>query len=73
MKKCWRADPAERPTFSELVSTLDILLKSVAGYMELSMTLPVSEIEPEEADIETADQSGPGEGNLLCHVFHPSG
>ena len=59
MRKCWRADPAERPTFSELVSTLDRLLQFVAGYMELSMTLPVSETEAEEA---AAVQSDPEEG-----------
>ena len=45
----------------------------LGSYMELSMsTLPVSELEPEEADFETADQSDPGEGNLLCHVSIPA-
>ena len=62
MRRCWRADPAERPTFSELASTLRILLQSVAGYMELSMTLPLSELEPEGANVEAADQRDPGEG-----------
>ena len=39
MKKCWRQSPEERPRFSELVATLDKTLQSVAGYIELSMTL----------------------------------
>ena len=64
MRKCWRADPAERPTFSELVSTLDRLMTSVAGYIEVSMILPVSEIElaAGEADMEMSDQPHPEEG-----------
>ena len=39
MKKCWKISPGDRPRFSELVATLDKTLQSVAGYMELSMTL----------------------------------
>ena len=39
MKKCWRQTPEERPRFRELVATLDKTLQSVAGYIELSMTL----------------------------------
>ena len=39
MKKCWRQSPEERPRFSELVATQDKTLQSVAGYIELSMTL----------------------------------
>ena len=62
MRKCWRADPAERPTFSELASTLERLLQSVAGYRELSMTLPASEPGPEEPNRETADQPDAREG-----------
>ena len=71
MQKCWRADPAERPTFSELASSLDRLLQSVAGYLELSMTLPAGEIEPEQAHVETTDQPDAGEGNLRFAI--PSG
>ena len=41
MQRCWQADPAERPTFSELASILDRILQLVAGYIELSMILPV--------------------------------
>ena len=59
MRKCWRGDPAKRPTFSEIASTLDRLLQSVAGYMELSMTLPASEVEPQQEGMETAVQTDP--------------
>ena len=62
MRKCWRADPTERPVFKELASTLDRLLQSVAGYVEITMTLPASEPGPEEANRETADQPDAGEG-----------
>ena len=41
MQRCWQADPAERPTFSGLASILDRILQLVAGYIELSMILPV--------------------------------
>ena len=46
MRTCWRADPAERPTFSELASILGKFLQLVAGYTELTMTLPASEAGP---------------------------
>jgi len=69
MRKCWRADPAKRPTFSELASTLERLLQSVAGYMELGMTLPASEVKPEQADIGTAVQTDPEEGKTVLQSF----
>ena len=74
MRKCWRANPAERPTFSELASTLDRLLQSVSGYVEFTMTFPASEPGPEEANRETADQPDAGEGKsslyfeLIVHL-----
>jgi len=69
MRKCWREDPAKRPTFIELASTLDRLLQSVAGYMELSMTLPASEVEPEQEGMETAVQTDPEEGKTVLQSF----
>ena len=69
MRKCWRADPAERPTFSELASTLERLLQSVAGYMELGMTLPANEVEPEQEGMETAVQTDPEEGKTVLQSF----
>ena len=48
MKKCWKLTPSERPTFTELVATLDKTLMSVAGYTELGMTLVEGGGEEEE-------------------------
>ena len=59
MRRCWRADPAQRPTFSELASILDRFLQLVADYTELTMTLPASEAEPEYENVEiTAPEGG---------------
>ena len=38
MSECWYNAQA-RPTFSELVATLDYQLQAVDGYMELAMVL----------------------------------
>ena len=67
MRKCWRMVPEERPRFSQLVVTLDKTLQSVAGYVELSMTLkndPVTS-DPEGEEewsgyevVEPPDESG---------------
>ena len=46
MRRCWRAHPAERPTFSELASILNRFLQLVTDYAELTMTLPASEDNP---------------------------
>ena len=68
MRKCWRLVPEERPRFSQLVVTLDKTLQSVAGYVELSMTLKndsvTSDPEGEEEEwagyevVEPPDESG---------------
>ena len=58
MRRCWRADPAQRPTFSELASILDRFLQLVADYTELTMTLPASEADPEYEDVEITDHEG---------------
>ena len=52
MKKCWKLSPSERPSFSELVATLDKTLMSVADYAELSMTLVVAGHSEEYEDIQ---------------------
>ena len=62
MKKCWRQSPEERPRSSELVATLDKTLQSVAGYIELSMTLDRGGDQEEE---EEKDWSG-------CEVVQPT-
>ena len=61
MRRCWRADPAQRPTFSELTSILDRFLQLVTDYTELTMTLPASEADPEYEgyeDVQTTDHEG---------------
>ncbi|XP_064398640.1 plexin-A2-like [Halichondria panicea] len=52
MRQCWREDPEERPTFSQLSSTVDKLLTSIAGYTELGMVLlnTVQEVEQLKCD-----------------------
>ena len=55
MRRCWRADPAQRPAFSELASILDRFLQLVADYTELTMILPASEADPEYEDVEITD------------------
>ena len=68
MRRCWRADPAQRPTFSEVASILDRFLQLVAGYTELTMTLPASEAEPEYEDVEITDHEG-GKMTLYNHTI----
>ena len=60
MRRCWRADPAQRPTFSELASILDRFLQLVADYTELTMTLPAREADQEYKDVEITDREGGG-------------
>ena len=71
MRRCWRADPAQRPTFSELASILDRFLQLVADYTELIMTLPASEDNPEYEeyeDVEITDHEG---GKMtFMHTFN---
>ncbi len=47
MHQCWREDPEERPTFSQLSAIVERLLTSIAGYTGLGMVLlnPIQEAE----------------------------
>ena len=48
MSKCWPADPKDRPTFSELVSSMSQTLASLADYMDV---LTFGEIEAQSEDL----------------------
>ena len=37
MLQCWKENPEERPSFSELVSNVSQKLEAVAGYMDVVM------------------------------------
>ena len=66
MRRCWQANPAERPTFSELASILDRFLQLVTDYAELTMTLPASEGYEGYEEIEITKHEG---GELENHAY----
>ena len=37
MLECWDANPATRPSFTDMVVRLDYLLESVAEYLDISI------------------------------------
>ena len=39
MRSCWESEPENRPQFCEPVSTISSIVESVAGYLELAMSL----------------------------------
>ena len=47
MQSCWESAPESRPQFSELVSTISDILQSVAGYVELAMSIKQNKLATE--------------------------
>ena len=41
MKECWEELPDNRPTFSDLVTTISASLEAIAGYMDLILSSSV--------------------------------
>ena len=39
MVQCWTLDPENRPTFKQLSTSIDKLLQTASGYLELNMVL----------------------------------
>ena len=37
MLDCWKEDPKDRPTFSQLVSSISSQLEGMAGYLDVCM------------------------------------
>ena len=78
MKKCWKMQPEDRPTFSYLVLSMDKTLTTVAGYVEFSMTLkqPESEEEQYEMMLSTGGTTGMDRHKLgedQYEVMQPAG
>ena len=40
MKKCWESDPEDRPTFSELVNSIEAHADFLTGYVDMSELSP---------------------------------
>ena len=37
MRECWKELPDNRPTFSDLVTTISTSLEAIAGYLDLTV------------------------------------
>ena len=73
MKRCWKLAPDERLRFSDLVVRVDKNLQSVAGYVELSMTLEKLDPGEEEEDwtgYEVMDPALHEAGKICCVTYY---
>ena len=52
MLSCWKADPKERMTFAELVTTIESILTEVAQYLDLNDFFLTVDIKDEESSKE---------------------
>ncbi len=58
---CWEEDPDERPKFSELASTIAMMLEGIAGYMPLQLYTLSAYGEP-SGDMECSDDTAATDG-----------
>ena len=54
MLHCWETDPQDRPTFSDIVSSLSVALTGLVGYMDIGAF--GEKDEPKPLDPETSDK-----------------
>ncbi|XP_065187539.1 uncharacterized protein LOC135818135 [Sycon ciliatum] len=65
MRRCWEADPKLRPSFTELVDQLDILLASSAGYIHVEANIHavqpdiIDEVSDSDSDADSPAQRWP--------------
>ena len=58
ISSCWKEEPEERPTFSDLVQEISSVLEAEAGYLDLSSSLAWKKEQVEETreEIQTISQ-----------------
>ena len=64
MHLCWSIDAAERPKFSDLVTTISGLLERDAGYLELSHKTDYSYLSQLTRSLSWKNKSGPSATTL---------